>query len=279
MRFNDGWGSLNAYAGVSPFQPAAAHFPSVSHPFMSTPIAFLGIILNLLLAPICYSRVGHLPQFHRGSFLESDTLPCMCLFSLHSLLSVFSFSPHQDVPVLVSWGLAARSTAWSPRSLLVSLPPRSSYIFISWSPKCPACSSPYVAHGWCRIIMVDQLFDGNGKLLQGLANNLGFHFQMTVIRCSQVLDPKWSSRASMVLYITTLGTWRISEAWPCRTASSCMAFTQAAHLQCPATALNWWWITVQDANPSNFGVSTLLVSAPCASLSVFQSWSCGWEML
>jgi hypothetical protein len=79
MRFNDGRGSLTVYARVSPFLPAAARFPSVCHPFMSTPIGFLGAILNFSLVPICYSRVGHLvpgvcrhlPPFRRGSFPES----------------------------------------------------------------------------------------------------------------------------------------------------------------------------------------------------------------
>jgi hypothetical protein len=70
---------------------------------------------------------------------------------------------------------------------------------------------------------------------------LGFRWlRYTLTMC---WSPKQCSRALMVSsYIASLGPlWRASEAWPHQAASSCMAFMQGAHLQCPSTVSNWQW--------------------------------------
>lgn len=54
-----------------------------------------------------------------------------------------------------------------------------------------------------------------------------------------------------------------------------LGFTVGVHLYCPATASNWWRNTVQDIDPSDFGVSTLpvpvlvVLTTPCAARASF----------
>jgi hypothetical protein len=54
----------------------------------------------------------------------------------------------------------------------------------------PSRLPPYMVLGKGRLGAGDQLFDGNTKFLQGLANALGSCLQLTVLHCSWVLVTK-----------------------------------------------------------------------------------------